>query len=306
MRPTFYWVWSNMEGVGRLTPSYMARLQGISCPECHIMRAPFPMNAELTPYCSSDYSHNLVKMVLAGAKNQAANGLNVPLNWVGTIDVGVMSQDLLEIVQPATPSRWRYGTLSIEGHGVLPGLATVHDPDPLTLRGTPYTHLVCGECGACSYISGYRCHVLANELNTDRIRGLGGSSQFAVTEDLAEAIRARFPGRRHGLRVSPLPIREKPIDGLPVTLPKTWEEYEDYERSQGREPVFPWRTWIPDPTLTIGQWDRQRIARYGMESVFERPTAQAMRRFLLLPWTRELLKQWPKEIQDELLRQDDC
>jgi hypothetical protein len=184
---------------------------------------------------------------------------------------------------------------------------TVHDPDVLTLRGSKHMPSACRECGAFSYIPAGRPYVLDQELDADHARGLEDSAQFAITEDLAEVIRARFPGRRHGLRISPLAVRSKPIDGLPVVLPKTWEEYEEYERSQGREPVFPKRTWIPNPNMTIGRWDRQRIARYGMESVFEQPTAKSLGLFLRAPGirdqTREMLKQWPKDVQDEILNQ---
>lgn len=325
MQPKLYWLWQNAGGAGKLTAKYVARLTGIMCPGCKLMRAPFPMEIEVSADEHRDYAGRLIEMVLAA--NPPLKGLDVPLNWVSTIDAGVMRQDLLEIVRPVTPMRWRYGVLSVHGQGIVPGFTTVHDPAPLTLRGSKSMRSACRECGAFGYIPAGRFYVLAKEMTEDQICGLRYSSQFAVTEGVAEAIRARFLGRRRDLRISPLAVRTKPNDGLPLVLPRTWEEYEEWERSQGREPVFPKRRWPPEPEEPVGRWDRQRIERLGLESVFERPTAASIRRLLPSPqmwaiikqghkeveslmrereaWLREMLKQWPKEVRDEVLKELD-
>lgn len=221
-------------------------------------------------------------------------------NWVFQCLYGmsVIRNQLLEYLTPESSSELMIGSVSMEGAGVLSDYFTIWHPSFIHLRGSRNTkRYACDECGQFSIIAAPERYVLKSDV-ADRSLYHVRSGELLIHETIAKRI-PRGEGLLKKLYLEPIEVLDEPLDGLPVKLPETWEEYEAYERSQGREAEFPKRPdfgkFVPE-----GAWLARQIALHGRDKYVEYPQLKELpaNAQMVVAYGEEYLHRMPGPVQE--------
>lgn len=131
-------------------------------------------------------------------------------------DIGFMSRDLLACFSDQEIARGLHvGRLLDTNGNELERYCTVRGKHSLTVRGDDQSeYRKCEVCGRDVYFPITRFYILPHSIARQEPI-YEAASGFAVNEEIYKRISSK---RWRGARIDPLPLRDKPIDGMPDLL----------------------------------------------------------------------------------------
>lgn len=156
------------------------------------------------------------EMRLAGAEVHILGvPRDTPLTRVSPPAVLMARRDLIDLFASEIARHLNLGPVFRESGELLPEWQSLVSEKPLLIRGGPKSiRYVCPRCGRLRYGATGDVYVLRRDLNDQPIYEAKG--RLVVASEL----RARIEkGRWKGIWISKLPVRDEPLDGLPLIIP---------------------------------------------------------------------------------------